>query len=40
MHDLERAGIEIVNLLCDQRKSPDIIGFPPAPTALVRHRRE
>ncbi|MDB6152795.1 MAG: colicin uptake protein TolQ [Chthoniobacteraceae bacterium] len=40
MHDLERAGIEIVNLLCDQRKSSGIIGFPPAPTALVRHRVE
>ncbi|MES2570700.1 MAG: MotA/TolQ/ExbB proton channel family protein [Verrucomicrobiota bacterium] len=40
MHDLERAGIEIVNLLSDQRKSSDIIGFPPAPTALARHRVE
>jgi biopolymer transport protein ExbB len=28
MHDLERAGIEIVNLICDNRaKSPEIIDF-------------
>ena len=41
MHDMERAGIEIVNLLCDHRKNPEIIGFPPAnPNAIVRQRRE
>jgi biopolymer transport protein ExbB len=41
MHDMERAGIEIVNLLCDHRKSPEIIGFPPAnPNAIVRQRLE
>lgn len=39
MHDMERAGIEVVNLICDQRKSPDIIGFPPASNAL-RQRAE
>lgn len=39
MHDMERAGIEIVNLLCDHRKSPEIIGFPPAnPNAIARQR--
>jgi biopolymer transport protein ExbB len=28
MHDMERAGIEIVNILCDhRRKSPEIIDF-------------
>jgi biopolymer transport protein ExbB len=27
MHDMERAGIEIVNLICDNRKAPDIIEF-------------
>ncbi len=41
MHDMERAGIEIVNLLCDQRKSPpEIIGFPPANTTAARQRVE
>jgi biopolymer transport protein ExbB len=41
MHDMERAGIEIVNLLCDHRKSPEIIGFPPAnPNTIVRQRLE
>lgn len=40
MHDMERAGIEIVNLVCDNRKGPDIIGFPPAGTTVVRHRGE
>ena len=27
MHDMERAGIEIVNLIADRRKAPDIIDF-------------
>jgi biopolymer transport protein ExbB len=41
MHDMERAGIEIVNLLCDHRKSPEIIGFPPAnPNSIARQRLE
>ncbi len=41
MHDMERAGIEIVNLLCDHRKSPEIIGFPPTnPNAIARQRLE
>jgi biopolymer transport protein ExbB len=40
IHDMERAGIEIVNLLCDHRPTPDIIGFPPAGTTVVRHRGE
>ncbi len=39
MHDMERAGIEIVNLICDNRQAPEIIGFPPAST-VVRHRSE
>lgn len=30
MHDMERGGIEIVNLICDHRRTPDIIGFPPS----------
>jgi biopolymer transport protein ExbB len=31
VHDMERAGIEIVNLLCDSRnKTPEIIDFVPA----------
>ncbi len=31
LHDMERAGIEIVNLICDnRRKSPEIIDFVPA----------
>lgn len=35
MHDLERAGIEIVNLLTEHRRSPgpEIIEFGPAPRA-------
>lgn len=40
MHDMERAGIEIVHLICDHRKSSDIIGFPPAPAAVIRHRAD
>jgi hypothetical protein len=42
MHDMERAGIEIVNLICDNRQEPEIIGFPPSSstTTIVRHRRE
>ena len=44
MHDMERAGIEIVNLICDNRQDPEIIGFPPSSTSssttIVRHRRE
>jgi hypothetical protein len=27
MHDMERAGIEIVNLITDYRKAPEIIDF-------------
>jgi biopolymer transport protein ExbB len=42
LHDMERAGIEIVNLICDNRQEPEIIGFPPSSstTTIVRHRRE
>jgi biopolymer transport protein ExbB len=40
LHDMERAGIEIVNLICDQRQSPEIIGFPPANSALARQRAD
>jgi len=39
LHDMERAGIEIVNLLCDGRKKvPAIIDFPPAKTVPGRQR--
>ncbi len=39
LHDMERAGIEIVNLICDQRgQSPEIIDFPPATAASARQR--
>ncbi|MEO8353896.1 MAG: MotA/TolQ/ExbB proton channel family protein [Chthoniobacteraceae bacterium] len=39
LHDMERAGIEIVNLICDQRgKSPEIIDFPPATATATRQR--
>lgn len=39
LHDMERAGIEIVNMICDQRgKAPEIIDFPPASSAPSRHR--
>jgi len=39
MHDMERAGIEIVNLICDNRKkAPAIIDFPPAKGAPARQR--
>jgi biopolymer transport protein ExbB len=41
LHDMERAGIEIVNLVCDNRnKAPEIIDFPPAGTKPVRQRSE
>lgn len=39
LHDMERAGIEIVNLICDGRKkAPAIIDFPPAKAAPGRQR--
>ena len=31
LHDMERAGIEIVNLILESRRTPDIIEFDPAP---------
>lgn len=41
MHDMERAGIEIVNLLCDQRgKTPEIIDFVPAEKLSRRLKTE
>lgn len=40
LHDMERAGIEIVNLLCDNRKAPEIIGFPPSNPNIARHRAD
>ena len=39
LHDMERAGIEIVNLICDQRrKPPEIIDFTPAHSGATRQR--
>lgn len=39
LHDMERAGIEIVNLICDGRKKPPaIIDFPPAQQPQGRQR--
>jgi biopolymer transport protein ExbB len=40
LHDIERAGIEVVNLLSDQRQSPEIIGFPPANPSLARQQAD
>jgi len=41
MHDMERAGIEIVNLLADnRRKSPEIIDFVPAEKNATNPRRQ
>jgi hypothetical protein len=41
MHDMERAGIEMVNLICDNRnKAPEIIDFPPAGANPARKRSE
>ena len=41
LHDMERAGIEIVNLICDNRnKVPEIIDFPPSTAAAPRQRTE
>lgn len=40
MHDMERAGIEIVNLLSDnRRKSPEIIDFIPADKNAPRRQQ-
>jgi hypothetical protein len=36
---MERAGIEIVNLICDNRKAPDIIEFG-QPNVSRRTRQE
>jgi biopolymer transport protein ExbB len=39
MHDMERAGIEIVNILCDhRRKSPEIIDFVTPETKASRRQ--
>jgi biopolymer transport protein ExbB len=39
MHDMERAGIEIVNILCDhRRKSPEIIDFVTPETKAGRRQ--
>jgi biopolymer transport protein ExbB len=39
MHDMERAGIEIVNILCDHRKkSPEIIDFVTSDTKASRRQ--
>ena len=40
LHDMERAGIEIVNLLCDNRKRPGIIEFGSAAGAALRQRAD
>ncbi len=38
MHDMERAGIEVVNLITDHRRTPSIVEFEPASRAdSVRH---
>jgi biopolymer transport protein ExbB len=40
LHDMERAGIEVVNILCDHRsKTPEIIDFV-APETAARRRVE
>jgi hypothetical protein len=41
MHDMERAGIEIVNLLVDSRPqpSPDIIEFGPVHGAAEKRQK-
>ena len=36
LHDMERAGIEAVNLLTDHRRETDIIPFEPAQRASGR----
>jgi biopolymer transport protein ExbB len=38
MHDIERAGIEIVNLLIENRAASDIIEFDPTPQAHADRR--
>jgi len=30
LHDMERAGIEVVNLICDHRRSTTIVEFESA----------
>ena len=41
MHDMERAGIEIVNLLCDRHsKAPEIIDFIPAEKPARRQKTD
>jgi len=40
LHDMERAGIEIVNLICDHRsKAPAIIDFVPAESKTRRQQQ-
>ena len=38
IHDIERAGIEIVNLLMESRSTPDIIEFDPGPQVHADRR--
>jgi biopolymer transport protein ExbB len=38
LHDMERAGIEVVNLLCEGQPSSSIIEFDPSSKAASEHR--
>ena len=36
MRDMERAGIEVVNLITDHRRNPNIVEFEPSDRARVQ----
>jgi biopolymer transport protein ExbB len=38
LHDMERAGIEVVNILCEGQPSSSIIEFDPGSKAAGEHR--
>ena len=39
MHDMERAGIEIVNMILQSRQSNDIVGFKEGAQAVMEEKK-
>ena len=39
MHDMERAGIEIVNMILQSRQSNDIVGFKEGALAVIEEKK-
>jgi hypothetical protein len=39
MHDMERAGIEVVNMIMQSRETTDIVGFREGALAVVEEMK-